>query len=39
MFDMISVLIDFMNQEVLEYLGIKFKKQEEYAIEIRLHVK
>ena len=32
-FDKISCLIDAMNQEVLGYLGIKFEKRQEYAIE------
>ena len=32
-FEKISLLIDAMNQEVLGYLGIKFEKCEEYAVD------
>lgn len=32
-FEKISLLIDRMNEEVLGYLGVKFEKREEYAIE------
>ena len=33
LFEKLTALIDAMNTEVLEYLGIKFEKREEYAIE------
>ena len=32
-FEKLSALIDAMNTEVLEYLGVKFDKRDEYAIE------